>query len=72
MVAPSSHREMPMTTSPTLPLKLGAIAFTVLWAGWMAWSRGRFDGVSVAVLAVCAIVAGYLWYRLMRWSFRRM
>jgi len=61
-----------MTTSPTLPLKLGAIAFTVLWTGWMAWSSGKFDGMSIALLAVFAAIAGYVWYRLMRYSFRHM
>jgi hypothetical protein len=61
-----------MTSSPTLPLTLGAVAFTALWAGWMMWSSGSFDRVSVAVLAVCTALAGYVWYRMMRWSFRYM
>jgi hypothetical protein len=61
-----------MPASPTLPLKLGAVAFTVLWGAWMLWSSGSFDGASIAILAVCAAIAGYLWYRLMRWSFQRM
>jgi len=61
-----------MTANPTLPLKLGAIAFTVLWAAWMLWSSGSFDGVDITLLALCAAIAGYVWYRLMRWSFQRM
>jgi len=61
-----------MTSSPTLPLRLGATALTVLWAGWMMWSSGSFDRASVLVLAVCAALAGYVWYRMMRWSFRHM
>jgi hypothetical protein len=61
-----------MTTSPTLALKFGAIAFTVLWAGWMMLSSGSLDAVSVAILIVCASLAGYVWYRMMCWSFRRM
>jgi hypothetical protein len=61
-----------MTSSPSLPLTLGATAFTVLWAAWMLWSSGSFDRASVAVLAVCAALAGYVWYRMMRWSFRHM
>lgn len=61
-----------MTASPTLPLKLGAVAFTVLWAAWMLWSSGSFDRASLVILGVCAAIAGYVWYRLMRWSFRLM
>jgi hypothetical protein len=61
-----------MTASPSLPLKLGAIAFTVLWAGWMMLSSGSQDSVSIVLLLVCAALAGYAWYRVMRWSFRRM
>lgn len=61
-----------MTASPTLPLKLGALSFTVLWAGWMLWSSGSFDGANMIILAGLGSVAGYVWYRLMRWSFRLM
>ena len=61
-----------MTTSLTLALRLGAIAFTVLWAGWMMLSSGSLDAVSVTILIVCAAMAGYGWYRVMCWSFRRM
>jgi hypothetical protein len=61
-----------MTSNPMLPLRLGATAFTVLWAGWMLWSNGSFDRTSVAVLAVCTALAGYIWHRMMRWSFRHM
>jgi hypothetical protein len=61
-----------MTTSPNVALKLGAIAFTVLWAGWMMLSSGSLDAVSIAILIGCAALAGYVWYRMMRWSFRRM
>jgi hypothetical protein len=61
-----------MTSSPTLPLRLGATALTVLWAGWMVWSNGSFNRASVAVLAVCAALAGYVWHRMMRLSFRHM
>jgi hypothetical protein len=64
--------EMPMTTSPTLVLRLGAIAFTVLWAGWMMLSSSSLDAVGMTILIVCAAVAGYGWYRVMCWSFRRM
>jgi hypothetical protein len=61
-----------MTTGRTWPLKLGAIAFAVLWAGWMMLSSGSQDLVSITILAACAALAGYAWYRMMRWSFRHM
>ena len=61
-----------MTSSPTLPLRLGATALTVLWAGWMMWSHGSFNRASVAVLAVCVALAGYVWQRMMRMSCRHM
>ena len=57
---------------PTTPLKLSAIAFTVLWSGWMLWSSGSYEPANIIILAVCGSVAGYLWYRIMRWCFRRM
>lgn len=61
-----------MTVSPTLSLKLGAIAFAVLWAGWTMLSSGSQDVMSIAILIVCAALAGYAWYRMMRWSLRHM
>ncbi|MGH6710187.1 MAG: hypothetical protein ACREEK_14560 [Bradyrhizobium sp.] len=58
--------------TPTTPLKLSAIAFTVLWSGWMLWSSGSYEPANIIILAVCGSIAGYLWYRMMRWCFRRM
>ena len=58
--------------TPTTPLKLCAIAFTVLWSGWMLWSSGSYEPANIIILAVCGSIAGYLWYRIMRWCFRRM
>jgi hypothetical protein len=58
--------------TPTTPLKLSAIAFTVLWSGWMLWWSGSYEPANIIILAVCGSVAGYLWYRMMRWCFRRM
>ena len=57
---------------PTAPLKYASIAFTVLWVGWMVWWSGIQDLANVIILSVCGAVAGYLWYRAMRWSFRWM
>jgi hypothetical protein len=64
--------EMPMTTKPTIALKLGAIAFTLLWAGWMMLVSITLDAAGIAILTVCAAAAGYAWYRMMRWSLRRL
>jgi hypothetical protein len=57
--------------NPTTPLKMSAIAFTILWTGWMLWWSGSFDHVNVIMLTVCGIAVGYGWYRAMRWHFRR-
>jgi hypothetical protein len=61
-----------MTVSPSTPLKLGAVAFAVLWTLWMLWWSGSLDRVNVAMLTICGAVAGYLWYLAMRWLFTRM
>lgn len=60
-----------MTTTPTVSLKLGAVVFAVLWGSWMYWSSEPSGG-GLVVLVVCAAGAGYAWYRIMRWSFRRI
>jgi hypothetical protein len=57
---------------PTIPLKLSAIAFTLLWFGWMLWWSGEYDPGNVIILAVCSAVVGYIWYRVMGWWFRRI
>lgn len=61
----------PVTSNPVTSLKLGAIAFTVLWIGWMLWWSGSFDRVNIIMLTICGCVAGYGWYRAMRWQFQR-
>jgi hypothetical protein len=57
---------------PLVPLKAGAITFTVLWTTWMMWWSGSYSSVNLAILAMCGAVVGYLWYRAMRWQFERM
>jgi uncharacterized membrane protein len=52
-------------------LKLGALAFAVLWTAWMVCWSGSYDIANVIILAVCGIAVGYFWYRAMRWQFRR-
>ena len=59
-------------TSPIARLKLGAIAFVLLWTGWMIWWSGIYDAANVVILTVCGCGAGYLWYRAMRRQFERM
>jgi threonine/homoserine efflux transporter RhtA len=61
-----SHRRTAM--HPTARLKLSAVVFAVLWTGWMLWWSGSFDRVNVMMLTICAGVAGYPWYRAMRWQ----
>ena len=58
--------------NPTIPLKLSAIAYAVLWSGWMFWWSGNYDLTNIIILVACDSIAAYLWYRVMRWSFRRM
>jgi divalent metal cation (Fe/Co/Zn/Cd) transporter len=55
---------------PTLPLILSAIAFALLWSGWMVFLS--HEPGTLAITAICALVAGYLWFRIMRWCFRLM
>ena len=57
---------------PTNSLKLSAVAFTVFWFGSMQWVSGTDDLPVIIILAVCSSIAGYVWYRLMHWSFRHM
>lgn len=59
-------------TNPVNALKWGSIAFAVLWSGWMIWWSGEFDAANIIILTICGVLAGYLWYRLMGWQFRRM
>ena len=59
--------------SPVTRLKAGALVFTVLWTGWMLWWSGSFDAANIVMLAIGGTLAGYLWYRFMRyWLVDRM
>ena len=53
------------------PVKLSAVVFAVLWTGWMVWWSGSFDPVNIIMLTICGAVAGYAWYRAMRWQLPR-
>ena len=61
-----------MTHDRSTPLKIGAIAFAVLWAAWMIWSSGSLDRVNIIMFSISGAVVGFLWYLGMRWFFRRM
>jgi divalent metal cation (Fe/Co/Zn/Cd) transporter len=56
--------------TPTISLKLSAVAFAVLWSGWMLCLSD--EPGTLGITAICALVAGWLWYRIMRWCFRQM
>jgi hypothetical protein len=57
--------------NPLTALKFGAIAFAILWVGWMLWWSGSVDRVHVIMLSICGGVAAFAWYRSMRWLFVR-
>ncbi|MFO1110321.1 MAG: hypothetical protein U1E61_14130 [Bradyrhizobium sp.] len=57
---------------PVLPLKLGSIAFAILWSAWMVWWSGNFGMVNVIMLTVSGGVAAVIWFFAMRWYFRRI
>ncbi len=61
-----------MSVAAHTTLKLASIAFAVLWTLWMVWWSGVYDAVNITILAVCGLIAGHLWYRAMRWQFKRM
>jgi drug/metabolite transporter (DMT)-like permease len=48
-------------------LKLAALMFAVLWTGWMLWSSESLETANIVMLAICGALAGYFWYRAMRY-----
>jgi hypothetical protein len=57
---------------PANSLQLSALAFSVFWFSGMLWTSGANDFPTIFTLALSSAVTGYVWYRLMHWSFRRM
>jgi hypothetical protein len=57
---------------PANSLQLSALAFTVFWLGGMLWASGANDFLTIFTLALSSAITGYVWYRVMHWSFRRM
>jgi hypothetical protein len=63
--------EQPMHKSPSKSLKLGAVAFAVLWTLWMLSWSGSLDRINVVMLSLCGSAVGYAWYLAMRRPLRR-
>ena len=56
----------------TTRLKLGSVFFTVFWTAGMLWWSEAFAPAHIIILSICGALAGYFWYRAMRWQFRLM
>lgn len=51
---------------PTTGLKWSAAFFTVFWTvGMLLWS-GAFNLANIVIMTIGGMIAGYLWYRIMR------
>jgi hypothetical protein len=68
----NKSQEIAMALNRSTPLKLGAIAFAVLWAAWMIWSSGSLDSANIIMFSISGAIIGFLWYLGMRWFFQRM
>jgi predicted PurR-regulated permease PerM len=53
--------------NPTTGLKLSATFFAVFWTAGMVWWSGIFEAANIIITVICGGIAGYLWYRIMRW-----
>ena len=58
--------------NPIARLKLSSALFTVLWTGAMLWWSGAYAPANIIILSICGALAGYFWYRAMRWQFQLM
>jgi hypothetical protein len=58
--------------NPITRLQLSSVLFTVLWTGGMLWWSGAFEPANIIILSICGALAGYFWYRAMRWQFQLM
>jgi hypothetical protein len=56
---------------PSTRLKLASLLFAMLWTVGMVWFSGLFNTVNVLITSFAGAVAGYAWYRLMRWHLPR-
>jgi hypothetical protein len=67
MMAGSFVGDRSRAMNPTSGLRWSAIFFTVFWTAGMLWWNGTLQPASVVLTVIGGCVAGYLWYRLMRW-----
>ncbi|MBU6464506.1 MAG: hypothetical protein KGK01_11090 [Bradyrhizobium sp.] len=52
--------------NPAIGLKWSAAFFTLFWIlGMLLWS-GEFSLANVVITTISGVIAGYLWYRIMR------
>jgi hypothetical protein len=56
---------------PSTRLKLASLFLAVVWTVGMIWFSGLLNAVNVLITAFAGGVAGYAWYRLMRWHLPR-
>lgn len=61
-----------MTLNSTTPLKWGALGLALLWMGTMRWRIGAAGPAETSVLAVCAVICSYGWYRVTCFFFSRV
>ena len=53
--------------NPRIGLKWSAAFFTMFWTvGMLLWS-GASNPANIALTTIAGSIAGYLWYRMMRW-----
>jgi hypothetical protein len=56
---------------PSARLKLATVVFTIFWIAAMLWWSGSLERANIIVTTICGAVAGYGWYRFMRWQLSR-
>ena len=53
---------------PSARLKLATVFFIVFWTAAMLWWSGSLEWANIITTAIGGAVAGYSWYRFMRWQ----
>jgi hypothetical protein len=59
-----------MNVNPIASLKWSALAFAVLWSGWMLWWSGSLELANIVILAICGGVVGACWFTAMHFIFQ--
>ena len=62
---------MKPSLKPSSQLKLGSVFFTVFWIVAMLRGSGSMERANIVMTTICAVAAGYGWYRCMRWQVSR-